>query len=442
MKKFILIIVLALSANLFLNNFAIGQNNEPIGCNGQYYVSHGNSGNANGNTLLKKLSFSGSTISATAFGLNPSTYGFNAIGLNPIDGYIYAIRYPNGSNEPHLVKIGNGGTNVHDLGEIDGGSGGVSNEDICYAACFDSNGDFYFVDNTREELRKITNANLNGSRSSSLVGSNSAYGTIYDIAINPVTGQMYGTNSSTNSNYLVAINKSNGNLSTAVGPNMGGAGYFAGLFFDEVGELYGYRADGGFYQINKSTGALTAAGSGASYTYADGCSCTFGRVYHDLDFTANPSNQICPSAQTPNPSFPLDVIVHNKSNAQQTGLTYTLDISDPAKRFRFTQSAATIKANIVAAGLGTNGGTTVTLSTVAPATGTNYNKVVVTGFQTGPVNSDKTFTLQVQLYTTGGTYNPIPLQSEITGLPVVLGSSDLSNDPTSIPPDDATVISF
>ncbi|MCB0716757.1 MAG: hypothetical protein KDC06_12185, partial [Chitinophagaceae bacterium] len=294
MKKITLILVFALSANLFFTNQGFAQNNAPIGCNGQYYVSHGPSSGNNGQTKLDKLAFSGSTLSASSFALNTDQYGFNAIGLNPIDGYIYAIRYPAFFGSPELIKIGNGGTNVTNLGSFNGdGLGNTS-----YAACFGNDGTFYFVDNGgffgSGRLKKITNGNL-ASRNVQNVGStNSAYNTIYDIAINPVDGQMYGTNSSTGSNFLVTINKATGAISAPYGADMGGSDFIAGLFFDETGELYGYRADGGFYQINKTTGVLTPAGSGASYSGADGCSCTFGRVYHDLDFTANPSNQICP----------------------------------------------------------------------------------------------------------------------------------------------------
>ena len=52
------------------------------------------------------------------------------------------------------------------------------------------------------------------------------------------------------------------------------------------------------------------------------------------------------------------------------------------------------------------------------------------------------FTLQAQLYTLGGPYDPVPLQSVISGLPATLGNTDLSNDPSTIAPDDPTTISF
>ncbi len=405
----------------------------PVGCNGQYYISHGPTTGSTGNTLMDKLGFSGMTITPASFAVTPGSIGFNALGLNPIDGFMYAIRYPASGAKSHLLRIDAGG-NQFDLGAISA----MNNDEIAYAGCFDIAGTFYFM-TTDNRFMKINNPVT--SLSASLIATNTQYGSMYDIAINPVDGQMYGTSSSTTSNYLFTVNKTTGALSAGYGPNMGSSDFFAGLFFDEVGNLFGYRGDGSFFLINKATGALTSAGTASSYDGADGCSCSFGRVYHDLDFTANAGNQICPGQVVPNPTFPMTVTVTNQTIAQQTGLTYTLNMVDPAKRFRFTESAATIKANLITAGLAT-AASVVTLSTVAPATGTNYNKVVVTGFQTGGAASALSFTFQVQLYTLGGIYNPVPLQSEITGLVAPFGPNDLSNDPTSVTPDDATVITF
>lgn len=414
---------------------------QPIGCNAQYYISHGPTTGVNGNTVLDTLLLSNGILTPTSFPLTPGNMGFNAMGLNPVDGYIYAIRYPAAGAAAHLIKIGDGGTtNQTDLGAISG----MASDEISYAGCFDSNGDFYFTINSGTgsgKLMKITSANL-ASRTATQVAAN-GFSSIYDIAINPVGGQMYGTSSSTTTNYLFPINKSTGVLSPGLGStSMGGAGFIAGLFFDEVGNLYGYRSDGNFYMINKSNGNLTSAGSANAYDGADGCSCSFGRVSHDLDFTQNPGNQLCPTSQNRNPVFPMTVSVNNQTSIQQTGLTYTLNLgaSDPIKRFAFTEDAATIKANLISAGLAT----AASVVTVAPANvGDPINKLVVTGFQTGAPATIVNFVLQLKLVTLGGgLYNAIPLQSQITGLPALIGSSDASNDPTSAAPDDPTTITF
>ncbi len=401
----------------------------PVNCNGQFFVSHGSSNSSNSSTSVEKLSFSGSTISPSPFSLIPSGVGFNAMGINPIDGYIYAIRYPSSSSsQPRLVRIGIGGTNVTDLGAISG----TNNNEFAYAACFDFNGTFYFATNANR-LMKIVDPVT--SRNASQVGStNSVFGSLADIAINPVNGQMYGT-SSGSSNYLYTINKNTGSVSSGVGSNMGSSRFFASLFFTEDGTLYGYRSDGAFYKIDKSNGSLTSAGTGPSYTYADGCSCSFrvGHIIQPLSF--------CPLGLNPNPIHSVTIAVSNSSGIARTGLTFTLDISDPNKRFRFTESAETIAQNLFSAGLlADNSASHVTLSTMASATGSNYNKIVVTGFQVPFGQSSYSFQLSIQLYTLGGTYNPVYIQSTISGLPSGLGGTDFSGN--GVQPQAPTALDF
>ncbi|NOT50495.1 MAG: T9SS type A sorting domain-containing protein [Chitinophagaceae bacterium] len=410
--------------------------NSPVGCNGQFFISHGDAGDPNSTTSMEKLTVSGGTITANPFGTNPTGIGFNAIGINPVDGYMYGIRY----SPMHLVKIGNvTPNNVNDLGTITNAN--IAAADESYAGCFDSNGDYYFM-TTANEFYKISGINSPAAPlAATYLGTVSAAGgeNFVDIAIDPTDGQMYGAAGVNANRNIYKVNKTNGAL-TLVGAYSGG-NYIAALFFDEVGGLFGYRQDGTFQQINKTNAAQTQVGTAASYTYADGCSCSFGRVFHDLDFTANPSNQVCPTAINPSPDFPLTVSVTNQTSSQKTGLTYTLNISDPLKRFRFTESAATIKTNLIAAGVAT-ASSVVTLSIVSPATGTNYNQLVVTNFQTGNAAATLSFVLQVELYSLGGIYNNVPLQSVISGLPAIIGSTDLSNDPGTIGPDDPTVITF
>jgi hypothetical protein len=280
----------------------VNAQNSPILCDGKFFVSYGSSNGANSTTSVAQLLFSGSTVTSSPFTTSPSGIGYNAIGINPIDGYMYGVRYPNGSNQPRLIRVGVGGTNVTDLGALSG----TNNGEVAYAGCFDADGTYYFTTDDNRMLRVV---NPVTTRNASQVGStNSTLGALYDIAINPVNGQMYGATSSA----LYTINKTTGALTT-VG-SFSGSSYFAGLFFTENGTLYGYRSDGSFYQINKTTAAVTLAGNGSSYTYADGCSCSF-RVAHTL---AAPL-AVCPTTQNPNPEFDITVSVQNSSNNTQTG---------------------------------------------------------------------------------------------------------------------------
>ena len=409
--------------------FTVNANSQgnPFGCNQQFYISHSSSsaGYSN-NTLLDSLTYSAGVFTPGQFS-NSGTMGYNGIGINPIDGFIYGVRYQSGapSSQSHLVKIGRSGTSTveTDLGAIHVGTGYITGGDGL-AGCFDFDGTFYFSANSK--LYKIPNAKLSVD-SATLVGSTSSFA---DIAINPVTGQMYGSNGGS----LYSVNKSTGSA-TSIHSFSPSVSLMAGLFFNSVGSLYGYSS-GNLWLINLTNGALTSAGSGPSYSNADGASCSFGQVFHTLAMPASSHNQVCPNRGTPNPTDSLTVAVTNQTSVQQTGLTYTLEI--PGNRFSFVQSAATIASNLYAAGvIPANNPALVSISST---TGTN-NKIVVTSFQTGAINTTLSFKMVIQLVTLGGTYAPVSMQSTISGLPAYLGI-DYSDDPSTVAPDDPTTISF
>lgn len=412
--------------------------NAPIGCSGQFFVTHGTTGTATSATSVEKLSFSGLTITANSFATNPDLIGFNAIGINPLDGYMYGLRYPTSGNRPRLVRVGSGTpNNIVDLGEVSNGGGNLADGDIGYAGCFDGAGTYYFITDANE-MFKITGNNYPAtSITTTYIGTSNGGGSgtnfFVDIAVNPVSPNiMYGV---TYNNRLCTLNTTTG-AATFIATHTG-SDYIASLFFDEVGNLFGYRQDGKFFLIDKATAALTAAGNGTAYTYADGCSCSFGRVFHDL----TSQKGICPTINNPSPEWDITVGVTNQTSSQQSGLTYTLQI--PSDRFSIIETPAVIAARLFTAGLiPANDPSLVTLSTVSPATGATKNKIVVTSFRTGGVNTTINFTLKLKLVVIYGSYDPVPLQSNITGLPAIIGSNDLSNDPTTVTPDDPTLVSF
>ena len=306
--------------------FTVNANSQgnPFGCNGQFYISNSTSSASNSNsTHLDSLVFSSGIFTPGQF--TTGTPGFNAIGINPIDGYIYGVMYQSGatSSRSHLIKIGKSGTTAveTDLGAIHVGTGYITGGDAL-AGCFDFDGTFYF--SAGSNLYKIPNAKLSVD-SATLVGSTSSFA---DIAINPVTGQMYGSSGNT----LYSVNKASG-AATSIHSFSPSVTLMAGLFFNSVGSLYGYSSNGNFYLINLTNGSLTSAGSGPSYSNADGASCSFGQVFHTM--AASGHNQVCPTSQTPNPTDTLTVAVTNQTSVQQTGLTYTLEM--PGNRFSFTQ---------------------------------------------------------------------------------------------------------
>ncbi|MEI9946990.1 MAG: T9SS type A sorting domain-containing protein [Chitinophagaceae bacterium] len=432
LRKFLLFLTLA----VFAVNAETQAQNTPIYCNGKFLVSHGDAESSTSATSIKQLSFTGSNVNPAAFVTAPNTIGFNAIGINPADGYMYAVRYPVTGAKPKLVKIGSGGTNVNDIGEI----GGTNNNEKSYAGCFDADGIFYFTTND-DRLMKISSPIVNNPTAYIVGSTNAIFADFADIAVDPTDGQMYGTTNSTNKR-LYKINKSTGAL-TLVGAYGSGNNsiFMAGLFFTENGTLYGYRSDGGFYSINKSTAAITATGTGPTYQLADGCSCSF-RLAHELTVP----NAICPTTANPNPTFDITVKMQNSSNIAQSGLTYGFTI--PSNRFSITETPTVIAQRLFNLGLlPSNSASQVTLSNSGVSPVSVLNKITITSLKSPFVYGDvdnnlKTFTIKLKLVTTGGTYTPISIQSKISNLPAGIGTEDLSNDPNTASPDDATVINF
>lgn len=448
---------------LFLFVKVHAQTNQPVNCNGQFFVSHGAGTQTTNATALETLTFPGGLVTPATFGTSPATHAYNALGINPFDGYIYALRYESsngasgtGGGVVQLIRIGKGAANVNIIGQVNSSSAGNPLTTDVYAGCFNATGVYYFIDNQNNLFSlPLTNLATNGSnitRTATYLGDLSgsgdnipptdASGKIVDIAINPVTGIMYGvsygSSSSTvaNSYRLYQIGFTGaltrlgaaGNNTTGQYPHPNNE-YIAALFFTEDGSLYGYRSGGQFLKLNVATPQTSSnSGVGPAYTAADGCSCSF-RIGHTLKLQAIPG-QFCPTNLNNNqPVVPLNVAVSNSSGAARSGLSFTLDISDPKHRFRFTQSLATIESNLLAAGLLPNAnGTHASFITATFPDGTNHNKLVINDFQIPFGAATYNFSMDVQLYTLGTPYTPVYAQSTIGGLPAGLGSSDLSGN--------------
>lgn len=402
--------------------------NAPIGCDSKFFVSYGSNNSSTSTTTVNQLSITAGNVAGTAFPTDPVSIGFNGMGLNPIDGYIYALRYPANNERVRLVRVGLGTPgNVTDLGEINNASGtNLQDEVIAYSGCFDANGTFLFV-TTNNRLFSMANNQLGsaaGLRNATYIATIPASDYFADIAIDPTDGQMYGVTIG-NDYGVYRINKTTG-ASTRLGtyPNSGSP--MIGLFFTENGNMYAYRSNGAFYLLNKTNGSGTAAGTGPSYTFADGCSCSF-RVGHDL----NAPLEICPTAANAGqPEFNFTLTIQNLSGAIRPNTTYTLTM--PA-RFRFTQSAATIAANFAAAGL-TNSGAVIS----SVAGGTN-NQLVVNNMNIPNLVAVPNVLIGAKLIVYSD-FTTASFQSQISGLPAGIGSADLSNDPKTVTPDDPTII--
>ncbi|MDZ4807607.1 MAG: T9SS type A sorting domain-containing protein [Bacteroidota bacterium] len=421
MKALVFVIPLAIA-------IAGKSQNAPMGCDSKFFISYGSSNGPASTTTVNQLTVTGSSVTGAAFPTDPTAIGYNGIGLNPIDGYMYGMRYPASNERVRLVRIGAGTPgNVTDLGEVKNASGtNLQDEVIVYAGCFDAAGTYYFV-TTNDRLFSLSNSELGngaGQRDATFIANITIPDYIVDIAIDPTDGQMYGV--STGSDYGVyTINKATG-AAVRLGTYPNSNSPMIGLFFTENGNLYSYRSNGAFFLLNKTNGSGTSVGTGPSYSFADGCSCSF-RVAHDL----NAPTAICPTiANGGQPAFDFTLSIQNLSSAARTGTTYTLVLSN---RFSFTQSATTIAANFAVAGL-TNSG-----AVISSVSGGTNNQLVVNNMTVPNLSVVPNVLIGAKLINHIG-FLTATFQSTISGLPAGLGGSDLSNDPKTPTPDDATII--
>jgi hypothetical protein len=434
--KFLMGSIVLLSA---INSKIYAQAVNPFGCNGSYYVTYGNGTDPTSSTSIDKVTYSGGNITAALQGTT-NNYGFNGADINPIDGFMYGIRYSN-SGTVSLIKIDTS-ANVTVVGNL---PSFVNGAESVYSGCFDANGDFYIGNlpdaGVASNIYKVNVADA----SAVLVGSTGLLpddptGQLFfvDIAIDPTTGIMYGASNyccnetGTSSKALYTIDKTTG-IATEIGQFTTVAGFQTtgyGLFFSGNGDLFLYGTDANFYFVDKTTAQITAIGNGSSYTFADGCGCSY-RVDHTL---ASSLPAICLSdpAATANVVFTETFI--NDRGAEVTGAAYHLDL-DP--RFQFTQSASDVKNELLGLGIATSA-TTVTISGI---NGGNNNSIDIL-----PVNIPYTgqgtktpFTLNALFTNSAGTPS-ISIASRIYDLPAIIGSQVSSDNPLTLIPNDSTTI--
>ncbi len=430
----------------------------PVGCDGAYYVSFSSDQNVNGDVSIDSLYFTGGTVNRSTFPSLPNTVNFNALGINPIDGYMYALGYVNttGGNRPALIKGGRGpGNNLVSLGQI---ASPFPTNINSYAGCFDINGDYYFTSgdefNTPTPgggnayaLFKMTNAQLSGTRTPTFIG-DMAYtgGTnmnayFVDIAINPVNGNMYGVTTGTVAGSdrltLFTINKTTG-VVTSMGTLKIGATQITfsvfGLFFGEDGTLYGYGSStatglpantGAFYIINPANGVMTQVGTGNTYSSADGANCSF-RIAHDLGST---KSIVCPGPLLITQLDTFTVTLYDRYPQDLDTVGFTLKM-DP--RWEIFDPAATILTNLPAA----------LKSAAVPVTtvfvSASKDSISISNLRIANANG-LTFKFVVRAKYPYGSAAPAVFQSKLIKLPALVGGIDLSNNPATPAPDDPII---
>ncbi|WP_374441520.1 hypothetical protein [Epilithonimonas sp.] len=216
-------------------------------------------------TTLYRADTSAYPITYPVAANNSSGIGYNAIGFNPIDGFIYGLI----NNTNTLIRIDKNGVfntmgNISPLVATNYNSGEIDNLGNYYVKAGGANAVLYKIN-----LQTLTSTAINLSQSIN----------IPDMAFSSVTNLFYAVDQT--SEKLVSINPVNGNVTfigSAISPSVFGA-----MFGSSTGTIYGSENSGGLYQFNLITGQRVLISASPSSSNNDGAHC----VTSPITFTAD-----------------------------------------------------------------------------------------------------------------------------------------------------------
>lgn len=335
-----------------------------------------------------------STLYSVNTSSNPFTYppvgnasgDYNAIGIHPLNGRMYAMPSTASNN---LWIINTDGSSVN-LGPVTGlpagayNSGEVDNLGNYYIKASGSNNILYRINVTTLVATPITlSANIS----------------VADLAFRTTNGLLYTVSNDTGQ--LLSINLTTGAV-TGIGPSPGTVA-FGALFGSSTGEIYGSDNAGGFYQFNLTTGQrVLISGSPASGSN-DGAHCVTSPIAFSADLAITKTDNT--TTYAPGSTRVYTIVARNNGPFGVLGAT----VSDPLPTGIL---AANVSYTAVAAG----GATTSVSGTQTGA----INDVVNL-----PVNATVTYTVTVSIpFTfTGDLVNTVTITA-----PANSADSNLTNN--------------
>ncbi|SDF23804.1 DUF6923 family protein [Epilithonimonas hungarica] len=250
-----------------------------FGCNNNMYLSQLNT--------LYKIGTDTNPFTYTAIG-SAASVNYNSIGLNPIDGKLYAIQQGSGGSNILLVINPDGTlTNL----------GAVTNLPVAnyFSGEIDNAGNYYVMANVTAGTSTIYKINLTTKTATAISlkypNNTVAIGYIPDMGYSITTGLLYGVNGFTNSGttrQLVSINPN-----TGVVNNIGGTyteAHYGAMYTSSTGEVFGVRNDGGFYQFNLTTGERILISGAPPNNNNDGAHCVTMPITFNADLEVTKSD--------------------------------------------------------------------------------------------------------------------------------------------------------
>lgn len=244
----------------------------PFVCDGTLYqIKYLSTGGTN-NSQLFRIVRSTSPYTVTQIGAISPLQTLNGLGYNVQDNYLYALASTTSATTA-LYRIGQ--SNAESLGPITLRTGGTLTGYAVSAGTIDGSGTMYLMpQGTTNTLYKV-NLSTREATPVPLTYSGGAVPQFGDFAIHPRDGKLYGLGVNGDTT-LYIVDLSTGTVtSKALAGTLPSGASFGTVFFDAVGELYGYTNTGAFFHVNTATGAATQLSTADATNTSDGASCVY-----------------------------------------------------------------------------------------------------------------------------------------------------------------------
>ena len=265
----IMAVVLGMTVWQWIPEQAFADYSSPaLPCDGSFYQIRTPGTSVNTSLYRLQLDTSGTYTEQEIGPLSQAFTGMNAMGYNPLDGYLYALASAaNGGINFHLYRLNYSGV-VTDVGLVsglnaDGGTSGMA------GGTFGPDGTMYVIQTVAGQPIRLSKINLTTMTSTYVTLSKTI--PQGDIAFDPISGALYAVEAGQNAP-LHTIDTTTGAVS-----DIGSTSKINGsAFFDTAGNLYASgNPSGAIYIVNKTTGVYTQIATGAAATTTDGASCAF-----------------------------------------------------------------------------------------------------------------------------------------------------------------------
>lgn len=283
-----------------LMNFGIAEAQVPFVCEGQTYMTL-----TDGNTSdLVQVTFDPVTGAVSLVPIfNNLNIVINAVGYRNVDNLIYGINPANYT----LYQIDAAGI-VRELTTL------PLELSLNYlGADFTKDGRYLVIVGGTQEITngrdwQLAKVDLESPTFEvTFVSLTGPFTRMLDIAYDPISGELYGFDSS--NNRLVKVNDQTGEISAPF-PSSSLLESAGSLFFNAFGDLFAYGSPDGFEQntlikINKETGAFSLETMGPNARGTDGCSCPYTIEMEKTVFPRSgfPCSQVTYSFAIVNTSF-------------------------------------------------------------------------------------------------------------------------------------------